>query len=709
MYSAFFQGVSPVLPLLILTILALLSVAVAYFSYRDLTKGGPVKKWALIALRSSSLIILILLLLNPFLTFETSTTETPQIAVYFDNSSSVSLERGNYSGLDDYQSWIDQFRDVQDDRFNYSEYLFDTEIYSDESLQLNGSGTHLNAVVNHILENENQVTAAVLFSDGIATQGRNPIFTSSDLSIPVFTVPLGDTTTVRDISVANVNFNDPVYTNTVNRITAEIQYQQAEGERTEVRLIENGVLIESKEIELQTASGSQQIEFNRQYSEAGFKELAVEVTPIENEFTTENNRFEFSTDVLDDKSRILSITYEIHPDVAAIRNQIATDIQNELITSTWIGREQFADTDPFSPDIDIDDIDLIILHGKPPAGSDVTNQIDELIEQKPLLTFTLPSSFSGESDLNSSEIITYQNLQSPIDIRPVRLSADLTHPLLELTIPPERSLPALTAHQGIYTVAPSGQILLTANFQGTATDIPVLVSDEGSNLRQSSINAYGWYQYRLSNQDQTVEFFKSLIDNLVSWTSTPPDRRRLIIEPTQNQFTENESVQLRGTLFNERGETEPNGLIEVRLIDTEEEVSDRTFRMTNTNSETYTADVGRLPSGVYRAEAVATLNNRELGTDETRIVVGQSNIELLNTRRDDLTLRNIADNSGGLFLENRDFERFNTYLENERLFEEIEEITSTQSYLFQFHYLWFFAVLILLTAEWLIRRSLSMV
>lgn len=708
MQIAFFQGISPILPVIILFALAIFTTGVSYFTYRNLKKGHPFKKWTLITLRSVAFLILIALLFNPFLSFESVTTESPQIAVYYDNSISTSLEKGDYTGLEMYRQRKDQFTDSRDRRFTYSEHLFDTEIISGSELTSDGTGTHINAVMNHILENENQYKAALLISDGISTQGRNPVFTATQLSIPVFTVPLGDTTAVRDLAIAEVNYNDPVYTNTLNRIEAEIQYQRAENEQTEVRLIENGTVVESAEVDFQSSSGTRLIEFERQYSEPGIYDVTVEAVPLENEFTTENNSFSFTLDVLDDKTRIHSIAFEIHPDVAAIRNQIATDIQNELIQTTWLGGEQFSGTDPFSPEFNRDEVDLFIIHGEPPADSAVADRIVNLFDQKPVIYFTLPSSFDGTSPFNELKIATQETTGSPIDIRPVRTSSDLSHPLLELTIPPERSLPALKSHQSEYSLSPAGQTLIRANFQGTETNIPVLVSDEGANRRLATVNAYGWYQYRVNRQDGSGQFFKNLMDNLVSWASTSPDRRTLTIEPIKSNYTENETVQIRGTLINERGEPEQNGSIDVKIFNINGETELSSFRLRHTGSGNYIADIGTLPSGTYRAEGSAFLNNRDLGSDEARINVGQSNVEIINSQRDDATLRSIALNSGGLFLEDLNFDRFNNFLEDQNLYESVEEISVTQSYLREYNAIWFALVILLLTAEWVLRRSLSL-
>jgi hypothetical protein len=60
---------------------------------------------------------------------------------------------------------------------------------------------------------------------------------AQNLSIPVITVPLGDTTQVRDIAVADVDYQQTVYTFTRQNIRVEIQQEGYEGEDAVVQLL----------------------------------------------------------------------------------------------------------------------------------------------------------------------------------------------------------------------------------------------------------------------------------------------------------------------------------------------------------------------------------------------------------------------------------------------------------------------------------------
>jgi hypothetical protein len=712
MITAFFQGFNPVLPVIVLLAAAILSGFIGWISYRDLDKGGPFKKWTLITLRASSLWLLIFLLLNPFLEFEITETEQPAIAIYYDDSRSITVERGDYRGMESYRSLIQYFEDHKDERFQYHPYLFSGDLREGDDLTGEGASTNLNAVIDHLLENENRYRAALLFSDGISTAGRNPVFSAANLSTPVITVPLGDTTAIRDIAVADVEHNDPLYTHTVSRFTAEIHHEQFRGETLTVRLLENGIPADQKEIELTSNRGSRFVEFTREFDEPGIYEFSVEVPPLEGEFTDENNRHTFSAEVLDDKTTILSIAFNIHPDVSAVRHLIATDIRNELISSTWLGNDRFGESDLSAPDFDWNEPDLIILHGLPPQGLPISERLINTFSNTPFIIFNTPEQRSIDTGLQSLLPLSRSGVSSTLPVTPLRVSDDSQHPIIDFVLPDARSLQTVVTADASYQLAVTAEPLLFARFQRDRTDIPLLVVDESAGERRAVVNATGWYRYNLGRQQESKQLFNNLFQNLISWASTPADERNLILQPTRSQFSEDEPVQIRAILYNERGEPETGGQIELNISseyagdDVEERTS--TFRMRHTGSGRYSADIGQWPQGTYRLMASATSGGRSVGSAETRLFIGSSNIELLNTRRDDATLRGIAEQSGGIFLQDARFERIQEFIEEYNLYETQIDVQSEYLNLRELSGVWFAVVLLLLSAEWMLRRNLSL-
>lgn len=704
MIYGFFQGFSPVLPALFIILLAIISLFIAWWSYSHLQVLKKSVKWGLITLRASSLFILILLLLNPFITRQVSLTDSPAVAVYLDNSQSMSAERGEYEGLQTYQGILEEFETLKMDQLSYDSFVFDDLATPGDDLTLNGIRTNISNVMEHILENENRYRAAILFSDGIITHGRNPVFAAQNLSIPVITVPVGDTTTVRDIAVAGVEYVQTGYTFTRQSIRAEVQQEGFEGEEATVFFLKEGEVTDREPIQFSAASSSQIVEFFVEFDEPGFYDFEIHIPPLPGEFTDQNNREVFSIEILDDKTRILSLAFEVHPDVASIRRLIATDQQNELIASTYLGSNRFAGDDPRNTR---EPFDLIVLHGLPEVGTPLFDWIE--VQDTPLLYTALPQSYQHIGSGEMSGVIGFrtQGSGSSVNVQIDNFLGGISHPLLEVEAVNFQRLPSLISYQSVYQISPASQELAGLLFQRLETEIPFLIAVDTSVRRIASVNAFGWFRFEQNQQDETRRFFTQLFTNLVSWTSTPPDQRRLTIEPAKSEFNENEEVEVRAFLFNERGEPEAEALITVEIFDGNIPEPLNSFRMNHSQNEVYSVGIGNYPQGIYRIEARAIKNDREIGTAESRVNVRQSSIEFLTTKRDDALLETLAEITGGRFLEGHQFDDLHAYL-SEIISGEPDEIFSVNFFYLHRSGVWFLIVVLLLAGEWLIRRSVSL-
>ena len=705
MNCAFIQGFSPVLPILVIVLLACVSFFLAWWSYNHIQTVSSLKRYSLITLRATSLFILLLLLLNPFFVRESTDSENPTIAVFLDDSQSMTVERGDYFGLESYNEIANQFRNAENDNFEYEYFLFDDDISEFDVLIGNGFRTNLNSLVDYIRERETDYRASVIFSDGIITNGRNPIFAAQNLSIPLVTIPIGDTTDVQDIAITNVDYIQTVYTQTRQTFTAEIQQEGFEGEEAIVQLLRDGELIETRNLSFTTPTSSQTVSFEQEFPETGFFDFEIQIPKKEDEFTGRNNRYSFTVEVLEDKTNILSLAFDVHPDVGSIRRIIGTDQQNELFSSTYLGNNRFAGENPQEID---EQMDLIVLHGLPDIDSSLFEWVQN--QQTPVLYIATPNTFQilrsdDITNLTAFYLSTIGSQQIDIQLEPFQTS--VSHPILEIPQTGLQRFPALQTYRANYQASSLSQTLLTGNFRGIDSVIPILIAEDASTNRRASLPAFGWFRFEQNQNPDTRQFFERLITNLVSWTSTSPDRENLTIQPAKSVFSENESVELQATLFNERGEPESDAVIEVEVIFEDSEEESNIFRMTHRQNESYHADIGNYPQGIYRVEATATKNNRTIGTAETRVRVSQSSAEFLNTKRNDALLNQLAEFTQGVFLSDYDMNRLNNFLEDSEIVQPREDVIEEVVYVHH-SVIWFFIVLLLLSAEWLLRRSVSL-
>lgn len=659
----------------------------------------------LISLRSLALLILCLLLFNPYINREYTVSTINEVAVFIDNSSSILVERGAYEGVSDFRSSYEAFLQIKPDQLSYPVFHFGDFLREGDTPDFTDPSTNIQQVTEFLLENENRFSAAVLFTDGIATRGRNPIYQAQSLSIPVITIPLGDTTTVRDISVAEIDYSDPVYTNTSNRITAEIRHRGFENVETEVILIENGVPADRKTVQFPSSSGTEWIDFDRTYSEEGFVNISVTAEPVDGEFTDENNRSSAAFRVLDEKTRILSIAYKIYPDVASVRRLIASDQQYELLQSTYLGNGQYSGES--LSEVDPDDIDLLVIHGLP--GQDDSNLNRLLTSGTSVLYFSAPGSYSLVSDNQKQNTVLYnfRGSGNDLSVLPAQDTSSVSHPLMEYTPVRWGRLPSLTVKQGQYQSIPGAEVHLWGVSEQRRRDIPLLLSSDYGNKRMTSVNAYGWYRYELSTQTDASRFFPELINNLISWSASANENRLLILDPLRNTFTEREQVQFRASLTNERGEREPNASVNITLSRLDQNMAPVSFQMRHMGDGNYELEAGRYPSGVYSAEGTAVSANRVIDRDDVRFTISSVNEELIDTRRNSALLQQLANVTGGFFEENAGSERLSNFLEELAVQQSSEDSVIETDYLYS-NSIWFFIAVLLLTAEWLLRRKISL-
>lgn len=703
MVSAFFQGTSPVLPIFVIILIFFVCLAVSWWSYRQFNTISFWKKTTLIALRGSVFSILVLMLFNPFRAVDIVDENRPVIAVYLDNSQSTSVERGEYNGLDEYRRIFEEFNSSKNSDFDYETYLFSDEITEGDSIDASGSSTNLQAVMQHIREQSSPHVASVLISDGIFNRGSNPQFSAQNFSSPLFTIPLGDTSTVRDVFISELIYNETTYTNTRERFEIDVQQMGFEDEEANIQFIVNGDLEDSQTLSFSTDRSSHLIDFSREFAEPGFYTVELNIPPKEEEFTDRNNSRSFTVEVIDDKTRILSLAFEVHPDVRSLRNLIATDRQNELTAATWLGDGRYIGDDPTTDDTEYD---LLVLHGLPDPGSAISEWLEE--QDVPLLFLTSPDSYSK---LNSDQLSGLTNLslsqpQTLLDVQIQPWDSEISHPLLELENSYLSRFPTVQTYRGNYNTSPVSEVLLTAQFQRNATDIPLLIVEDTPSGRRATLNAFGWYRLEQNRLEEARFFHTRFFSNLVNWTATSPDRRNLTVYPRKESFTENEPVEIRATLTNERGEPEPDGSIEIRFFD-DNNGEERVFRMNPLEAGEYSVQIGSYPEGIYQIEGTAIKDNREIGTDESRVHITESSLELIETKRNDALLQNIAGITGGLFISDFNFSRIYSHLQELDLNQVSSDERTEYNYLHRSPW-WFAVILILLSAEWILRRTLSL-
>ena len=683
--------------------ISLALILISWFSYKKLKSISPLMRGLLISLRALALLIILLLFLNPYFFSSESVSKNPRMLFLLDDSESMAIRKGEYQGTDTYRDVISKLNLTDNSGIDIEYFTIGNnsrQISGPDSLRYQETETNFTKAVSQIQELEDEFDGAVIISDGIITFGKNPSIQASNLSIPIYTIGLGDTSKVRDITISNLVSNPIGYTDTRHPVSVDISQNGFSGESVSVSIFDSGGnIIETKQVDFNTDNEIQTIDFEIGLSSSGLQQFSVQVQTLNDEWNAENNNQSFSIDVSDSKIRILHISFEIHPDVSMVRDILSYDKNIDLKTLTWISGNRFVEQD--IPEMS--EFDMVILHGLPGQGFNLSSL--DPVRELPSLYINLPKTRNSRNP-ELAEFAFINNIGNQLfELGLVPQLNNTDHPVMELPeINYENIAPVFSS---LRTITNSADVttLFNSGFQGLDTpNILIGVIERGS-LRRAEIAAWGWYRQYQSTNDQEREFVEKLFSNITLWVSNDPDNRMLKVAPSKSSFGISEQIIINANLNNESGEAESEASIEVSIQSENNEP--RSFNMKNEGSGAYKLEINSLSPGLYSYSANARKGDRSIDTQSGEFLVEDSNTELVNTVRNDELLATIATETGGEFYTFNNLDPFWSDLDNDGVLQVRNE--QVESYTFPVRNLiWFVVVLLLLGTEWILRKYFSL-
>lgn len=702
-----FQGFDSWLPVWAYLLIFIGTFLLSWWSYRSITGIRKLYRYILISLRSATFFVLLLLLLNPFLKTEKPYFKQPKILVLLDNSASTAIEKSNYKGTQTYQEVLDQlnFRDSSSVKYDFFSIDNETIPSHPDKLTFNADQTNLSKAVQLIRGNQSEANAAVLISDGVFTKGQNPAFEAQNLEIPIFTIGLGDTTFQKDVLVSSVSTNSSGFLNSKQPVTATVTSKGFAGEPFSVELLQGEEVIATETVTPKISHATQEVTFELNLEQQGLQQYEIRVPALADEWTKANNAQRFTIDVKDARQQILSLAFEVHPDVKLIRSLLLRDKNTDLISRTWLRSNRFIEGDfAVSPDT----LDLAIIHGYPRSGlsGELQQIIEDLAQKVPLIIAATPmfSPQRFEQEVTSLPV----SVTGPWNYVSVSLNPEVestAHPIMELPTTTYDRIPPLLAPIENLDNAPGAKKLFSSNFQGRDTQKPIVTVQELGNRRLALITGLGWFRLDQNANPEVREFTKQLWLNTVSWAATDPENQLLEVRPTQTSFTGSESVIINAYLKNERGEIETDGSIGISV--SSDSMEARFYSMENKGGGQYQLNLGNMPEGIYSFEATAEKGDRTIDSQSGEFAVARSNAEFLDINRNDQLLSQLAQRSGGEYVPYDSVSGFWSMLNERNLLDQQRELRTTFFYPYQ-QATWFVIVMLLLCGEWIFRKYLSL-
>ncbi len=249
------------------------------------------KKILLVVIRFSALLLLLFIIFEPIVTLAKKIVIEPVNLVFIDNSRSIKIEDGTKR-----EETVNNFKEDLENNLDantlqvltFGNDIKAADLNGTDSINFSEGSTNFSNIFSYISKENKNISSVTIISDGVITDGSNPLFTAEKLNIPVFTVGVGDSSKRKDVEIRNVLYNEYIYAETPTTIQSTLNNAGFGGKTINLSLFEQNTLVEQKTVTL-SDEGIQNIEFEYTPATGGEKKLTLQASSLEGEFTSGNN------------------------------------------------------------------------------------------------------------------------------------------------------------------------------------------------------------------------------------------------------------------------------------------------------------------------------------------------------------------------------------------------------------------------------------
>ncbi|MBI9034765.1 MAG: VWA domain-containing protein [Bacteroidales bacterium] len=650
--------------------------------------------WLLSGIRFIAVFLILTLLLEPYIKHFTKTIEKPNLIIAIDNSESMIRWKDSLAVRNILNNeWLSDIMD--NDKFDVHQYTFGDHVSRDGEIDYRDKHTDFGQLFEEIatrFENRN-CAGLILLSDGQFNSGKNPVYSNKYKSTPIYTVAVGDNQAAVDAIINRVDFNKISFSGNEFPVEVNINTTGLRGKTAVLKLVRSGVVLQKKEIFIETDKFSDIVNFNTYAEGVGLQRYSLLLDEMEGEASVENNRTDFFVEVLENKQKILILANSPHPDVNAIGTMIR-QMDNYDLDISYI--------DKFEGYNKI--YDLVILHQSNPDSKRLMSYLDNLKLSETSLLYM----FGEQSDLKS-----FNQLQSTFQIEGnirsfhnTKAAYNQDFPLFTLN---EKQMewfshmPPLFVPDGEYDLLRGGNVLAHQKNGGNSGQTPLIAFSNDNKQKQGVIFGEGIWRWRLADYkwNGSNEQFDALMGKIIQYLMVIEDRSRFRVAG-ENIIDENQHIEFTAEFYNQSFEL--INVPEASLVIENEQKEKYEFNFSRT-LKGYALDAGYLPSGKYNYTASLNYDN-QLYNKTGEFLIRPVIKEMLASSANHEFLHQLAQQSAGGMFDLSDMEILKDSLaQNESIkgkihyqkhYRDLKEISAL-----------LILILSLLSLEWFIRKYMG--
>jgi len=657
------------------------SLGLTWFQYAKQLKTHSQRALLFAVPRCLAYVCLGLLFLNLEISQNEIITEKPDLIIGIDNSVSISQLSDTTSLKEKFVAFIND--DDLKNAFNINSFSFSEDYQQLDTLDFKGSQTNISSFLKDVTKIYRKDTSPiVLFTDGQQTQGQdykyNPVPNSRKL-IPVI---VGDTTRYSDLKIDRINANSYAFLD--NRFPVEVFVSSNSNTtiKTEFLLKANNKVVAKKAVEFTEENKSQNFKLYTKASQLGVNTYTAELVAV-SEKNTQNNTQKFAVEVIDERTKILMVYDNLHPDLGMFKKSIANNTQKEFELRTI--DEDFSDIGSFN---------LVMLY-QPDTSF---NRLYTLINDQQISHIVICGTQTDYNLLNRkqshfSKIVT--NATEDYYAIDNKSFGSFQQENLDVN-----GFPPLKNRFGDITLKTEADILQYQRIEGFTTEQPLIMTVSERQRKVAYIFGENMWRWRMKSFLDEGDFkaFDRFLDQLIQFTSSNETKKRLVSN-TKSFYYQGDVNAIVVQYFDRNYVFDPNKKITLTL--TQKETLQNYSYAFLLKDNKYAAKINDLNGGDYTYKIeVEDENVSESG--EFKVI--DFMIERTFYRANKEKLEALSDT---FFYENQ-FENLKEYLTTSQEFKPIQKNIAKKESLINWKILLVF-IIVFLSIEWFSRKYYGLI
>lgn len=701
---------------LITLLLMALSAFVIYYFYRNIYP--PKSRSYRITLRTlRSLVFIILSIQISMLVINWSTLSEKKKVVGILLDGSKSMAQYENSPFIEILETVDKITSSIGNEVEVKKYLFDSELRDYSTVdRAEGDITDISKSLKTLLkENRSEtMSALILLSDGQWNQGEPPDLNANFSDIPVYVVGIGDRERSKDIRISSVNAKSVMFLGDSMKIRLSIQSDGFSGKKAEIKIYGDGISEVIKNISLPEDGFIKDVEFYISFDSEGEKNLQIELSSLEGEFTDTNNKRRKIVNVISKKKTILLLGGAPSADYVFMKDLLNSREEFDVTSIVQSGSDRWYE----KGDLQIDpDFDLFVFVGFP-SGESSENDMGSLIRELSRRPASLLFLNSGSTDFdklssfesflparlgNISGAVRYNegilNLEDDGKFHPFTKQSDFLNETSEAwqNMPPAYSpLIKLSLKENSRVLLSIG----TGNTDGKTNSPALIVSGEGLNKSAMimTVDSHN-FDRLLRGIGESSSVWKNSLINGVKWLSSHERPKKVNVTTDKKIYSQGEKIRFTAQVYDDSYDLidDANLTVEIKSESDSSELFE--FDMQNLADGNYAGEYRSKNPGEFHYKVVAKRGDLSIGVFEGNFGVETYSPELDNLFRNEKLLKAIADKSGGLYFPFESFDPDSLNIESSVIIEQSDRTFEAWS-----NQILMLVLLTLLAVEWYMRK-----